>query len=167
MLSGETAEGAYPVEAVSVMSRILEETEKSPDYYFTRVREQISDSDENSAFLIHSAVEAAERLPVRAIVCNTASGLSARLCAAYRPRKPIFAFSYNPGVVRQLSLTYGVYAGYNAFAEDVIDLTRQTCRTLIEEKRLAPDDKVAMLAKNSQSMERNNLFCLGAVKDFI
>ncbi len=167
MLSGETAEGVYPVEAVSVMSRILEETEKSPDYYFTRVREQISDSDENSAFLIHSAVEAAERLPVRAIVCNTASGLSARLCAAYRPRKPIFAFSYNPGVVRQLSLTYGVYAGYNAFAEDVIDLTRQTCRTLIEEKRLAPDDKVAMLAKNSQSMERNNLFCLGAVKDFI
>ena len=70
-------------------------------------------------------------------------------------------------MVRQLSLTYGVYAGYNAFAEDVIDLTRQTCRTLIEEKRLAPDDKVAMLAKNSQSMERNNLFCLGAVKDFI
>ena len=49
----------------------------------------------------------------------------------------------------------------------MIDLTRQTCRTLIDEKRLAPDDKVAMLAKNSQSMERNNLFCLGAVKDFI
>ncbi|MPN60705.1 Pyruvate kinase [bioreactor metagenome] len=117
--------------------------------------------------MIRIAVDAAETLPIKAIICNTAVGKSARCCAAYRPRVPIYAFSYRSNVVRQLALVYGVYAECNEFMDSMAELSKDTARRLIEERRLRPEDKVVMLSKNSQARSSNNLFCLGEVREFV
>lgn len=166
MLSGETAQGRYPVEAVSVMNRIVEETEKSSQGFFNHIDGVDTEGDREYDFMIRTAVGAAEALPLRAIVCNTAEGKSARCCAAYRPLVPIYALSYHRCVVRQLALVYGVYAEYNEFMESTVELGKETARRLIAEKWLRPEDKVVMLSKNSLARETNNLICLGEVREF-
>ena len=167
MLSGETAQGRYPVEAVSMMNRIVEEAEKSSAGFFNHIDGVDTGGDREYDFMIRTAVDAAERLPIRAIVCNTAEGKSARCCAAYRPPVPVYALSYRRCVVRQLALVYGVYAEYNEFMESTVELSKETARRLIAEKRLRPEDKVVMLSKNSQARETNNLLCLGEVREFV
>lgn len=69
--------------------------------------------------------------------------------------------------MRQLALVYGVYAEYNEFMESTVELSKETARRLIAEKRLRPEDKVVMLSKNSQARETNNLLCLGEVREFV
>ena len=167
MLSGETAQGRYPVEAVSMMTRIVEEAEKSSRSFFNQIDVVDTDGDREYDFVIRAAVGAAEALDLRAIVCNTGEGKSARCCAAYRPLVPIYAFSYRKHVVRQLALVYGVYAEYNAFVEEMLELGHETARRLIDGKRLRPEEKIVMLSKNSPARETNNLICLGEVREFI
>jgi len=167
MLSGETANGRFPVEAVSIMNRIVEETEKSSEGFFNRVESVDAGSDPAYAFMIRTAVDAARTLPIRAIICNTGEGKSARCCAAYRPRVPIHALSYRRTVVRQLALSYGVYAEFNEYMENTTELSRETARRLIADKQLKSEDKVVMLSKNSQARETNNLVCLGELREFV
>ena len=167
MLSGETAQGRYPVEAVSMMTRIVEEAEKSSRSFFNQIDGVDTDGDREYDFMIRAAVGAAEALDLRAIVCNTGEGKSARCCAAYRPLVPIYAFSYRKHVVRQLALVYGVYAEYNEFIEGMVELGHETARRLIDEKRLLPEERIVMLSKNSPARETNNLICLGEVREFI
>ncbi len=167
MLSGETAQGRYPVESVSMMNRIIEETEKSAPNYFDAIDRVDTACTREYEFMIRTAVDAADSLPVRAIICNTGVGKSARCCAAHRPRVPIYAFSYRSIVVRQLALVYGVYSIRNEFMDSMLELTKDTAHRLITEKFLQPDDKVVMLSKNSQARATNNLFCLGEVREFV
>ncbi len=167
MLSGETANGRFPVEAVSIMNRIVEEAEKSSDGFFNHVETVDTGSDPAYGFMIRTAVDAARTLPIQAIICNTGEGKSARCCAAYRPRVPIHALSYRRTVVRQLALSYGVYAEYNEYMESTTELSKETARRLIAEKQLKSEDKVVMLSKNSQARETNNLVCLGELREFV
>lgn len=51
--------------------------------------------------------------------------------------------------------------------ESTVELSKETARRLIAEKRLRPEDKVVMLSKNSQARETNNLLCLGEVREFV
>ncbi len=168
MLSGETAQGKYPVEAISMMRRILEVTEKSPQPYFTKISD-ISDAgrDEIHRFMVRSAVSAADELPIRAIVCNSSSGETPRLCSALRPKLPIYTFSYRPAVVRQLSLTYGVIPMHQKFIENIQELQKISAEALIEQAGFAGHDKVIVLAKNIPSKEYNNLFCVSELNDFL
>ncbi|MDR0933194.1 MAG: pyruvate kinase, partial [Victivallales bacterium] len=130
MLSGETANGKYPVEAVSVMNRIVEETEKSSSGFFNHIDAVNTNGDREYDFMIHTAIGAANTLDIKAIVCNTAEGRSARCCAAYRPRVPIYALSFKRSVVRQLALVYGIYAEYNEFVKSSDELGKVTARRL-------------------------------------
>lgn len=167
MLSGETAQGRFPVEAVSMMSRIVEEAEKSSPAFFNQIDAVDTDGDLEYGFMIRTAVGAAGSLPIRAVICNTGEGKSARCCAAYRPRVPVFALSYRRTVVRQLALSFGVCAEYNEYMESTTELSKKTARRLIAEKRLAPEDRVVMLSKNSPERPTNNLVCLGELREFV
>jgi pyruvate kinase len=109
MLSGETATGAYPVEAVQMMVRIAEVTESSgrrgdhSHEMIWRFNEQ-----PNVASAISSAVHAiVQALPVTAIVAFTMSGSTARLVARQRPKTPIFALTPSEAVYRRLNLVWG------------------------------------------------------------
>lgn len=110
MLSGETAVGAYPVEAVKTMAAIAGEVEKN--------KEDINDipivviNNDISAFLIKSAVEGAVELNAQAVIADTTSGRTIRSLSAYRGKCPILAQCYSRETVRHLALSYGVSARF-------------------------------------------------------
>lgn len=110
MLSGETAFGKYPVEAVAAMDRIALEVEKTRgDIHETPM---LVMSNKTSAYLSKSAVEASILLNCKAIIADTSKGRTIRNIAGYRGRKPVFAQCYDKRVVRELALSFGVYADY-------------------------------------------------------
>lgn len=108
MLSGETASGAYPVEAVTTMTRIILEAERSRENFSTRVDHQplagsIVDAIE------HSAAQIASQVGAVAIACLTHSGMAARTVAKYRPQTPIVAILDNEMMLRRLAFVWGVH----------------------------------------------------------
>ncbi len=113
MLSGETANGQYPVEAVATMARVAREIENDEvnngpnlDLNLVRINNEIT------AQLSRSAVRACINLPVKAIVIDTLSGRTGRYLAAFRGQKPVYAVCYRRSVMRQLALSYGIHAIY-------------------------------------------------------
>lgn len=108
MLSGETAAGKYPVEAVRTMTKIAVETEESiltpPDLDLENVTKPIA------GVLARSLVAATLKLPVKAIIFDTWSGRTGRYLAEFRPKVPIYAMCYRSFTMRELALTYDIYA---------------------------------------------------------
>ena len=105
MLSGETAAGDYPVEALTTMSAIAERTENEEHYRPQRHAEiQISVSDATA----HAACLTAKDVNAAAIVTVSESGNTARLLSKYRPKQPIIACVMDEQVQRQLSLSWGI-----------------------------------------------------------
>lgn len=109
MLSGETAYGKYPVEAVTTMTRVAQEVEAS-------FREHVEvpplvDRDITS-FLAHEAVMSECKVNTKAIFTDAYRGVSARYIASFRGNNPTFAICHNRSVMRWLALSYGVSAYY-------------------------------------------------------
>ena len=108
MLSGETAAGKYPAEAVRTMAAIAERTE-SDSHYLARMRRvnagaKLSISDATA----HAACTTAMDVNASAIVTVSESGGTARLLSKYRPQPPIIACVMDPQIQRQLSLSWGI-----------------------------------------------------------
>ena len=107
MLSGETAAGAYPVEALKTMSAIAERTEQENHARFAPLAEntgKISVSDATA----HAACLTAKDVNAAAIVTVSESGNTARLLSKYRPEQPIIACVMKEQVQRQLALSWGI-----------------------------------------------------------
>ena len=108
MLSGETAAGAYPVEALKTMSAIAERTETENharvEYLTEATNGKISVSDATT----HAACLTAKDVNAAAIVTVSESGTTARLLSKYRPQQPIIACVMKEQVQRQLSLSWGI-----------------------------------------------------------
>ncbi|GEL76852.1 pyruvate kinase [Tenuibacillus multivorans] len=110
MLSGETAAGDYPVEAVKTMFNIAVYTEKTLQNE-SLTEERLIESDFTITDAIsHSAANLAEDLGVKSIITPTESGNTARMASKYRPQAPIVAVTSKEYVGRQLSLVWGVHA---------------------------------------------------------
>lgn len=109
MLSGETAYGKYPVEAVRTMAKIAEESEKAKlSSYDISVPFPLQTMDATS-FLAEQAVNASNALKANGIVTDSYTGRTARYIAAFRGKTPVFAICYREKTVRQLALSYGVF----------------------------------------------------------
>lgn len=106
MLSGETAYGDYPVEAVKVMNKVAEANESvtAPD----SGRNLVRINNEVTAALARVAVKTTTLLPIRAIVVDTLSGRTARYLSAFRGGLPVYARCYNEKVMRELALSFGI-----------------------------------------------------------
>lgn len=108
MLSGETAYGKYPVEAVKTMARIAEKTEQAIfGESYVPAAEVLAEKTITSA-IGHATFTVAQELGAAAIMTPTTSGFTARMVARHRPRAPIVATSPDPVVCRQLLLVWGV-----------------------------------------------------------
>ncbi|MEJ2148225.1 MAG: pyruvate kinase [Chloroflexota bacterium] len=128
MLSGETAVGKYPVEAVRTMARIAHEVENAvlpgdwnPPSYARRV-------DDVTHAVSHATCDLAEDVHAAAIITSTASGKTARAVASYRPNVQIIAATPHPIVQRQLMLSWGVLP----LASDPSDSTDRVVRQCIQ-----------------------------------
>ncbi len=109
MLSGETAAGAYPIEAVRTMVKIATATEESIDYVAKfKKRDNLQNPDITNA-ISHATCMTAMDLNASAIVTVTQSGRTARMISKYRPSCPIIGFAVDEKVCRQLNLSWGVY----------------------------------------------------------
>lgn len=108
MLSGETAAGKYPVQAVETMVRIAKHIEKSIDYKkAVESRKQWIEKDPTNA-ISNSVARIAEQLNASAILAATTSGGTARAISKFRPESPIIATTHVEEVARRLSLVWGV-----------------------------------------------------------
>ncbi|MFE8703736.1 pyruvate kinase [Cytobacillus sp. FJAT-54145] len=128
MLSGETAAGSYPVEAVQTMHNIASRAETALDH--KRILSNRSkDSDHNITDAIgQSVAHTALNLEVNAIIAPTESGHTARMISRYRPKAPIVAVTANESVSRRLQLVWGVYPQLGQKAtttDDMLDISVQ------------------------------------------
>ena len=108
MLSGETAAGAYPVEALRTMSAIAERTENEVHYRDNRLVDARSGQISVSDATAHAACLTARDVNATAIVTVSESGNTARLLSKYRPAQPIIACVMNEQVQRQLAISWGI-----------------------------------------------------------
>jgi pyruvate kinase len=108
MLSGETAMGSYPVEAVRMMARIAEVTERSMPYQDWLQQAFSAHSASVTDALSQVACEIAAELGARAIIASTMTGGTARQVASHRPATPILAPTPSPAAYRRLALVWGV-----------------------------------------------------------
>jgi pyruvate kinase len=143
MLSGETAAGRYPLEAVEMMDRIVREAEASNIEIPRPMRHAERQIDEAIAEAI---CHAAEELQMKVIAVFTETGSSARLVSKYRPGPPIVAFSPNQETRRRLSLFWGVLPRRIARVHDIDRLARAAESRLIAEKLAKHGDVVGIIA---------------------
>ena len=165
MLSGETANGDYPVEAVETMARVAAEVEKdhsNPNIEMNLVRI----NNEITAQLCRSAVRATLNLPVKAIVIDTLSGRTGRYLAAFRSQKPVFAVCYRKSVMRHLAISYGIHAIYSEPSINHEGFLLSILYYLEEKKWLSKEDLIVVLggsfgaAKGASFMEIGNVLNL-------
>ncbi|MDE7382030.1 MAG: pyruvate kinase, partial [Muribaculaceae bacterium] len=143
MLSGETANGKYPLEAVRTMTRVAREVEKS----FSSMKDvpPLVDSDVTS-FIAREAVMSEEQLGTKGIFTDAYRGVSARFIASFRGNNPTYAICHNRSVQRWLSLSYGVTAYYDHHPTNVIPRhSVKAVRHIVESGLLQPHDRIAYL----------------------
>lgn len=109
MLSGETANGAYPVEAVKTMSRIAEAAENDIDYRRRFMHRPAEDAVDVTTAISHSTCMVAQDIGAKAIVTVTMSGFTARRISKYKPICPIVSCAISETVACQMNLLYGVF----------------------------------------------------------
>jgi pyruvate kinase len=141
MLSGETASGQYPVEAVRTMARIIKEIESSAYYHANTVTPNIKLTVSTNA-IAHAAVTAAKSMNLRTIVVVSESGGAARLVSDYRPEANIVCLTTNEVSFRRLALVWGVtpvLIGPSASTDELVDRVEAT---LLERNLARPGENV-------------------------
>lgn len=108
MLSEETAIGKYPLESVTMMNKIIEETEKNTEYYDLLATRYKNMDKEITNAIAYNVVQSSYKLDCKAIIVPTMSGHTARVISSYRPKCPIIAVTPNKSVLPTLMLNFGV-----------------------------------------------------------
>ncbi len=144
MLSGETASGKYPLEAVKTMARIAEQAEKDkiPE---NDIDPMVGDIDQK-LFLAHAAIEATKKIGVKGIITDSETGQTARDVAAFRGPTPILAICYKEKTQRWLNLSYGVIPVYQKGRISNQKMFIAAVRMLRQKGYLTPEDKIAYLS---------------------
>ncbi|MDE7249085.1 MAG: pyruvate kinase [Lachnospiraceae bacterium] len=146
MLSGESAAGLYPVEAVKTMAKIAERTEQDIDYNGRmRGRDNIDGFDVTTA-ISHATCTTAMDLKAAAIITVTISGFTAGMISRYKPSCPIIACSVSPRVCRQLNLLWGVIPIWIARENTADDLFEEAVRAAEKAGYIKKGSKVVLTA---------------------
>ena len=123
MLSGETAMGKYPVEALKMMVQIVEDTESHLDYSDYRKRKVYASKNQNiSSAVCYASVSTAHDLEAVAVVTPTITGFTARMLSKWRPAAHIMGMSPSMSVVRQMMIYWGVKPIWSRRADSTDEL---------------------------------------------
>ena len=157
MLSGETAYGKYPVEAVKTMTKIAAQAEKDklPDNDIHIPLDE--NSNDVTAFLAKQAVKATTKLKIRAIITDSYSGRTARNLAAFRGKYPVLAICYKEKTMRHLALSYGVEAIYMPELANGQEYYFAALRRLLNDGKLQPTDMVGYLSSGKAGTQTSFL----------
>ncbi len=147
MLSGESAAGDYPVEAVTAMTRIIKNVEDNANVYH-KYYDTIKDATVLSDSLISSACKLAEQTGAKAIIGMTETGYTAYEISKHRPKAKVFIFTSNKELLTRLSLVWGVKCFYYDKASSTDD-----CMTEIKDQlKAAGHIKKGDVVVNTASM---------------
>src|SRR5882672_5456084 len=143
MLSAETASGKYPIEAVSMMARIIEEAEASiQEFPRPASQEQLKVAETVAELVCHASRE----LHMKLIAVFTHSGFTARLVSRYRPLVPIVAFSPEAETRRRLALIWGALPRNIQDVQKVDGLAKVAEKRLLEERLVRKGDVIGIVA---------------------
>ena len=144
MLSGETAMGSYPIEAVRMMSQIAEESEKYLDYMFYQRRKVSAENLRNiSNTVCYSSVATASDLEAPVIVAPSVSGFTTRMLSKWRPKALIAGLSPSMTAVRQMQLYWGIKPFHAKRAESTDALLFASVE-LLKEKGIVKEGEIVV-----------------------
>ncbi|MGI6219608.1 MAG: pyruvate kinase [Bacteroidaceae bacterium] len=145
MLSGETAYGKYPVEAVRTMATVAREVERtSPDE--NNIRIPLSGEEDITEFLAKQAVKATQRMSIRAILTDSYTGRTARHVAAFHAKYPVLAICYREKTMRLLALSYGIIPVYQEEKDNARAYFFSALYMLMRDHKITEEDRVAYLS---------------------
>jgi pyruvate kinase len=162
MLSGETAYGKYPVESVSIMKKVALEVEKHKTDFL-----DISSGDLTghvSAYLSKVAVKTASKVGAKCIVCDTVRGRTVRNMSSYRGIRLIMAQCYSGETMRELALSYGVYATYQEKPVSADDFLKIALEKLTVDHDLNENDMIVVIAGNFSRGTGSSYIEVGSVE---
>ncbi len=145
MLSGETASGKYPLEAVTTMARIAEQAEKDMEKDGLMLP-TMGDKPTQREFLAYSAIESTRRLGVKGIITDSETGQTARNLSSFRGPSPILALCYKEKIQRLLNLSYGVLPLHQKEYNTAEYLFTAAVRMLRQKGYIKNEDKIAYLS---------------------
>lgn len=144
MLSGETAAGKYPLEAVRYMARIAEKAEGTFDD--RPLLEIDSERTDEGTAIAHAVARLAKMIRPKAILTTTTSGQTARLVSKYRPRVPILCATWNSSTYRQMAAVWGVEAVHMGLPSSTDEQIEQAIEAFTRRKRLKLGDTIIVSA---------------------
>ena len=133
MLSGETASGDYPVEAVSTMNRIAQRIESSLEYKELYVERGLHHLKSRTRAIAHATVQMAYELDVPAIITPTETGYTTKVVSKYRPKAAIVAYTPSEKALRQLNLRWGVYPVLGTMWSDADEMLSNATAAAVKE----------------------------------
>ncbi len=145
MLSAETASGAYPLEAVTMMSRIIARVERDPRWPELMGAER-HDAEDDADALVMAARRAAEAASTACLVAFTATGATARRLARERPLQPVVALTPDLKVARRLALVWGLEPRVAKDPADVDEMTAEAVEVVAELGLAKPGERILILA---------------------
>lgn len=168
MLSGESAAGRYPVEAVETMSRVAARTEKVLPYHdLLRAKRLQGPSSVTDAISFATCATAAS-LGIDSIITSTTTGATARMVSKYRPRADIIAATSDPAVMRKLMMVWGVYPVLTRPAtgtDEIIDAALDRC---LDKQYIQQGDMVVLTAGSPAGLTGStNLIKVHVVSDVL
>jgi pyruvate kinase len=146
MLSGESAAGKYPVEAVKTMAQIALEVEESETYKNKFAGSYEFEADSVTAAISLATCQTAEELGAEAIITSTGSGLTARTVSKFRPQTPIVAVTPNRRVLHQLILSWGISPLQAARSSTTDEMMENAISTAVEHNLIKEGDLVTITA---------------------
>jgi len=146
MLSGESAAGMYPVEAVKTMARIAERAEQDIDYRGRMLRNHDHTNPDITEAISYATCTTAMDLNAAAVITVTMSGFTAEMISKYKPGCPIIGCSVNPRVCRQMNLLYGVQPLLVQREESAEDLFEASVRNAKKAGYVKHGDTVVLTA---------------------
>jgi len=153
MLSGETANGAYPIEAVQMMEKIARTAEQSYEFreHMESIRSECLVDDHNprdslGITMSRSGVEISSSVNAKAIVTPTLRGRTARFLSAFRPDQPILAVTPGEKVMRIMQLCWGVTPCYAPIADETESMIKNSIKVAMDTGTAKESDKIVLVA---------------------
>ena len=146
MLSGETASGDYPLEAVETMAKIAQRTEEALDYVSIFQKKGISERINSTDAISHATVQIAEEINADAILTITSSGFTARMISKYKPRATVIAASNSITRVRAMQYYWGVKPLLGPYSENTDEMIELSLACAMEQGYIKEGDCVIITA---------------------
>ncbi len=146
MLSAETASGQYPLEAVTMMDRIIRRVERDPQYFAGLRADAAAPENTSSDAISNAARQVAETVGAAAILSYTTSGATALRAARERPNVPVLALTSKLETARRLALAWGLHCVHTRDVTNFNDMVLQGTRTADKEGFAVKGDRIVITA---------------------